>query len=516
MLFHSFEFLLVFLPVTWVGYMLLRRHFPLRYGLGWLTAASLFFYAWYEPPFLLLMLAAILANYACARLLMAARTQWRRQALFWTGIALNVGYLGYFKYSAWAVGTASHLFDLDLTIPRVVLPLAISFYTFEQITYLVDVYRGRALRASLLEYTLFLSFFPQLIAGPILHHQEILPALRRPRIRVSRTQIAVGISMFAIGMFKKVVLADRLDRYFDRGYEIVVSGITPTFFDAWCMMTSAALHIYLDYSAYADMAVGLGLLFGVRLPLNFYSPFKATTVAEFWRRWNLTLMRFLREHIYIPLGGNRYGLGRQSIAVLITMILCGLWHGAGWNCVLWGGLVGFLLVVELVLKPQRAAAWMGAPWFRRILGRGIVFACFVLPLTVFMFPDISIGASVIASMLGAEGVVLPERVFGWLGPLAGALQGAGVQFRTPLPVYFGVNQLILLAISLFVVYACPNTHQLFGRFHAFTTQPANPDPKGLLRFRWRPSTVWAAFCAVLLAISVPHLYRVKEFFYFQF
>ncbi|MGH8528687.1 MAG: MBOAT family O-acyltransferase, partial [Nevskiales bacterium] len=462
MLFHSFEFLLVFLPITWVGYVLLRRHLPLRYGLGWLTAASLLFLGWHEPSFLFLMLAAILANYSCARLLMAARTQRYRQALFWTGIVLNVGYLGYFKYSAWAVGTANHLFDLNQAVPQVVLPLAISFYTFEQITYLVDVYRGRALKATLLEYTLFLSFFPQLIAGPILHHHEILPALRRHQLRISRTQIAVGISMFAIGIFKKVVLADRLDRYFDRGYEVVIGGITPTFFDAWCMMTCAAMHIYMDYSAYADMAVGLGLLFGIRLPLNFYSPFKATTVAEFWRRWNLTLMRFLREHIYVPLGGNRRGFGRQSIAVLVTMILCGLWHGAGWNCVLWGGVVGLILVAELVLRPRWEVLARGAPWFRRVFGRAVVFVCFVLPLTIFMFPDTTIGLSVIASMVGAEGVVLPERTLGWLGPLGAALQGAGVQFKTPLAVYFGVNQLILLAVTLFVVYACPNTHQLFG------------------------------------------------------
>jgi len=343
MLFNSYPFLFAFLPVTAVVYFALAR-FRLTFAAKcWLAAASLFFYGWWDYRYIPLIVASIGFNYTIGRLLGArsadgaARIEGgRRRAVLIGGVTANLLLLGYYKYADFFLSNWSGATGTPVALLKLALPLGISFFTFTQIAYLVDVYKKKAREASLVHYALFVTFFPHLIAGPILHHSEMMPQFDRLRNKLwNWRNAAAGIYLFVIGLFKKVVVADTMASYANDGFANAVH-----FFDSWVASLSYTFQLYFDFSGYTDMAIGLALLFNIRLPQNFNSPYKAVNIQDFWRRWHMTLSRFLRDYIYIPLGGNRKGEARMLVNLMITFLLGGLWHGAGWTFIFWGLLHG--------------------------------------------------------------------------------------------------------------------------------------------------------------------------------
>ncbi len=346
MMFHTTAFILGFLPVCVLGFFALGRLYGTTSALRWLIASNLFFYAWWNPAHVPLLAASVLGNYWIASKL---RHPGATRAWLVGGIVANLALLGWFKYAD---------FLLHIVIPaapalHVTLPLAISFFTFQQIMFLVDTARaGGAGRSPLIPYAAFVTFFPHLIAGPIVRPAEIIPQLTQPgMIRPRRDNLADGALIFLLGLGKKLVLADMFGGFADIGFGAAAQGTSLTFFEAWYATLSYALQIYFDFSGYSDMAIGLARMLNVRFPLNFDSPYQATSIAEFWRRWHITLGGFLRDYLYIPLGGNRYGPLRQTGNLMATMLLAGLWHGAAWNFVLWGGLHGLFLVIHNAIPP---------------------------------------------------------------------------------------------------------------------------------------------------------------------
>ncbi|WP_313305730.1 MBOAT family O-acyltransferase, partial [Stutzerimonas balearica] len=345
MLFNSPEFILFFLPITFIIYTALDRQGLYAPARLFLVTSSLFFYGWWNIAYLPLLIGSVLVNFGIGTQLNSAalrqKFMWRK-ALLAGGITANLAVLAYFKYADFLIGNLNTAFDTPFALPEIVLPLAISFFTFQQIAYLVDNYRTGETEQSFVNYALFISFFPQLIAGPIVHHKEMMPQFAlRTGVQELYRNISLGLFIFSIGLFKKVILADTFAQWATLGFD---EKSTLGFLEAWMTSFSYTFQLYFDFSGYTDMAIGAALLFNIRLPINFNSPYKALTIQDFWRRWHITLSRFLRDYLYIPLGGNRGGQWRTCINLMITFILGGLWHGAGWMFVCWGALHGAALV----------------------------------------------------------------------------------------------------------------------------------------------------------------------------
>jgi len=335
MLFNSYPFLLGFLPVTLIGFFAIGR--VSRPGAAaWLTLASLVFYGWWSPAYVALLLASIAFNYTLGARIARARARDEpalARRLLIAAVTIDLATLGYFKYANFFLDTLTTVSGITLPAARVILPLGISFFTFTQIAFLVDAYRGIAREYNPIHFALFVTYFPHLIAGPILHHKEMMPQFARPRIYVPHAgNLAVGATIFAIGLFKKTVLADRIAPFVAPVFD-GAAATPPTLLVAWGGALAYTFQLYFDFSGYSDMAIGLSRLFGVQLPLNFASPYKSRSIIEFWRRWHMTLSRFLRDYVYFALGGNRRGRLRRYVNLFLTMLLGGLWHGAGWTFV---------------------------------------------------------------------------------------------------------------------------------------------------------------------------------------
>jgi len=319
MLFQSPAFIFAFLPLVLITFRAL-----LALGLGnlaglMLAVSSIFFYGWYRVEYVAIILGSVVFNFMMGRFLV----RHPRRAWLAAGIAVNIGLLGFYKYATFIADNLQAATGWRLDVPVIVLPLAISFFTFQQIAYLVDLSTGRNARHGFVEYALFVTFFPQLIAGPIVHHAEVMPQFRRIFESCSRSvaDLGIGGTIFVLGLAKKLLLADTFGLYADSMFDAVAAGDSPSFVDAWFGVIAYSMQIYFDFSGYSDMAVGLGRMFGVRLPVNFFSPYRATSIIEFWRRWHMSLSRFLRDYLYIPLGGNRLGEARRAANVMIVMLL---------------------------------------------------------------------------------------------------------------------------------------------------------------------------------------------------
>src|SRR6266853_2348450 len=362
MLFSSYTFLCQFLPATVLAFAAARRHSP-RAGIMVLAGASLFFYGAWRPVYLLLLIVSISVNFALG---LRMEDPLRCRAIGMFGVAFNLAVLCYFKYTNFIFDSLNTLTGAPLPFVNIVLPLGISFFTFQQIAYLVDVMRGARVERDIVSYTLFVSFFPHLIAGPLVHHAEMIPEFKRARSGRSAVLAARGLAIFVAGLFKKVVIADNLAQFVSPVFAHLDAGGGITTSWAWLATLAYALQIYFDFSGYSDMAIGLALLFGIRLPVNFDSPYQASSISEFWIRWHITLTRFLREYVYFPLGGNRRGPWRQALNILITMFLSGLWHGAGWTYVIWGSLHGsYLVVAHQWRRFITSRAWRLDHWWYR-------------------------------------------------------------------------------------------------------------------------------------------------------
>lgn len=357
MLFNSPEFILAFLPLSLALYFWLtaRRRVPV--AKGWLVLASLFFYGWWNPQYLPLILVSLLVNFGIGSRL----AKHAGQGLLAVGVVFNLGLLAYYKYAGFVIGNLALLTGQPLAAPSLVLPLAISFFTFTQIAYLVDSYRGETREYDLMNYALFVTFFPHLIAGPIVHHKEIMPQFAaRANLLIKYRNVAVGLILFAIGLAKKVLIADTLAQWATAGFDKAPS---LSLAEAWLTSLSYTFQLYFDFSGYTDMALGAALMFNIRLPINFNSPYRATSIRDFWRRWHITLSRFLRDYLYVPLGGSRRGSARTYANLLVTFVLGGLWHGASWMFVIWGALHGLAMAAHRLWRAAggHLPAWLG--WF---------------------------------------------------------------------------------------------------------------------------------------------------------
>ncbi len=363
MLFNSYEFIFLFLPISFFIYFYLNKKHLTEVSKGFLVFASLFFYSWWNIAYLPLILVSMLFNYVTGNQLSRYEQKKKccsKKALLTFGIVVNLGLLGYYKYSDFFIENLNTVFDTDISLLHLALPLAISFYTFQQIAYLVDSYRGETKEYDFLNYAVFVTFFPQLIAGPIVHHAEMMPQFATMRNKViNYHNIALGLFIFSIGLFKKVVIADTFAVWATNGFDVAEK---LNMAEAWAASLSYTFQLYFDFSGYTDMAIGIALLFNITLPINFNSPYKATSIQDFWRRWHMTLSRFLKDYVYIPLGGNRKGEARTYVNLFTTFLLGGIWHGAGWTFVFWGALHGVALMMhrawhKLGLKLPTLLAW---------------------------------------------------------------------------------------------------------------------------------------------------------------
>ena len=415
MLFNSIEFIAVFLPIAWCIFMVLGRYTSRLAAIAWLVSASLFFYGWWNPKYLLLILVSICFNYLIGKRLSNLQNTKGRKAILLSAVAVNLIALGYFKYANFFIDNLNLVAGTDYSLGQIFLPLAISFFTFQQIAYLVDAYEGEFADCNFLQYCIFVTFFPQLIAGPIVHHKEVLPQFANSDfLKFSADNTADGLTYFLIGLFKKVVLADSLSKFVGPTFAAADSGNEISFFVAWAAALTYTFQLYFDFSGYSDMAIGIGKLFNIHLPVNFFSPYKATNIIDFWRRWHITLSCFLRDYLYIPLGGNRYGLARRYINLMLTMVIGGLWHGANWTFVIWGTLHGLYLVINhgfRKLRKHLGQENLDQPsWAWTSVSRMITFVAVVVGWVVFRSETFIGAKNILSGMAGLKGYTLPNQI----------------------------------------------------------------------------------------------------------
>jgi alginate O-acetyltransferase complex protein AlgI len=508
MLFNSFEFIFLFLPGALALYFLAGRYLGRGVATVTLSLCSMVFYAYWNWVYLLLILAEVGFCYGVGIMLTSARMSPAARRLTAIGaVGLILAVLGYFKYTNFALQTLNAVAATHFPVLAIVLPLGISFHSFQQIAYLIDAYRGAAPRYDFGRYCLFVTFFPQLIAGPIVHHHELIPQLAdRGRLTPRLSSFTVGLAIFAVGLFKKTILADSLAQI-----------ATPIFtaadlrdltaIEAWCGALAYTFQLYFDFSAYSDMAIGLARMFNLRLPINFYSPYKATSIRDFWRRWHITLSRFLRDYVYIPLGGNRNGPARRTINLLLTMLLGGLWHGAGWTFVIWGGLHGLALVVQAAWSqrfgPGRNGGRRVSPTYRAAAW-ALTFLFVVVAWVFFRAADFGQAASMLRSMA----LAVPEAR----------------SLSAPLLKTAPLDGWPLLLIAGAIAFLAPNTMQLFRRYRPALIEkvvdrslPTSGGETLLRRLAWRPTLGWSLATGLMFGLSVAAVFGWRsEFLYFQF
>jgi D-alanyl-lipoteichoic acid acyltransferase DltB (MBOAT superfamily) len=526
MLFNSYIFIFWFLPITLAVFYLLGRLGKRWEKLAWLVLASLFFYGWWNPAYLILIIASASFNYWVGgrlRSVVKSGAQRKKGILLVFGISGNLAAIAYFKYANFFVDNANALLGTQIHLNTVILPLAISFFTFQQITYLVDSAKGIVKETSFLKYCLFVTFFPQLLAGPIVHHKEILPQFTNQNVaRIANKYLAIGITIFVLGLFKKVLIADEVAMYSTPLFDAALTGYEPTFFEAWGAALAYTFQLYFDFSGYSDMAVGLAYMFGIKLPLNFFSPYKAANIIEFWRRWHISLSRFLRDYVYVPLGGNRKGVPRRYQNLLITMLLGGLWHGAGWTFVAWGALHGIYLVINNLWRDARARIGIGSGrrgtwgyWISRL----VTFLAVVVAWVIFRAENFSAATSILYGMSGFNGFALPYSYFDDLNLLFGTgarLHSIGWDFSSN-DLFFGGRQVLILGLLLWLTWFVPNTYQVLGAHSpamdiSVTRSLRDDSVRGI----WFPSRLQAVGTFVILLAVLFHLDSTSEFLYFQF
>jgi alginate O-acetyltransferase complex protein AlgI len=524
-LFNSYDFILVFIPAVACFYYLLGYAGWYRSAIGWLVLASLFFYGWWNPVYVLLLVVSIAFNFLLGRVLSAGYSDVTRKFGLILGIGANLGALAYFKYANFFVDNINAVLETGYHLERIILPLAISFFTFQQITYLVDASKKQVQEPNFLRYCLFVTFFPQLIAGPIVHHGEMLPQFsQRSVFRFNHAHLAVGATVFVLGLFKKVVIADEMAVYATPVFDAAQAGVTLTFFAAWGGALAYTFQLYFDFSGYSDMAVGLAYLFGIRLPLNFFSPYKARNIIEFWRRWHISLSRFLRDYVYIPLGGSRLGDARRYTNLMTTMVLGGLWHGAGWTFVAWGALHGLYLMINHGWHAIRRSS--GRPdtsdsWVSVAFGQVLTFLAVVVAWVFFRAESFPAAMSILNGMSGANGILLPASWLDHLNRLiavgAAAPNLGPLTFSETIHHFPGfVQQLQLLAL-LVIAWFAPNVYQLLGRYSpALDITHVTVRSEDSARLGWTPGVLWAIALFAMLYWSLAAMDRTSEFLYFQF
>jgi alginate O-acetyltransferase complex protein AlgI len=472
MLFTSTAFLCFFLPVVLAAFFMVGRKY--RNGAAtWLVLASLFFYGWWNIRFLALLIGSIGFNFCAGRYIanqvncVTSSAHGRARLALIASITINLTALAYFKYASFLATNANAILSTAISFGEVVLPLGISFFTFTQIAYLVDTFQRKANETSPVHYMLFVTYFPHLIAGPVLHHSEMMPQFKRESTyRINLESLASGASLFLIGLAKKTVLADSLGSFADPVFDAASKGLPLSLIDSWFGALSYTFQLYFDFSGYSDMAIGTSMLFGIKLPINFSSPYQASSIIEFWKRWHITLSAFLRDYLYIPLGGNKKGSVRRFLNLIITMTLGGLWHGASWNFVVWGALHGTFLILNhawnAAFRHQDSVQIPSAG--RRSLGILLTFLCVVICWVMFRADTLAAARAIYEAMLGMHGVVLVEQVVELLPALRAYVTVAGKMTTLGNGTVMGiVEQAGLIIISCVICFALRNSQKMSER-----------------------------------------------------
>ncbi|CAM3858372.1 MBOAT family O-acyltransferase [Arcobacter cloacae] len=460
MLFNSYEFLLVFLPLTFIVYFYLNSKKLITLSKIFLVLASLTFYSWWNVIYLPLILGSMIFNFYVGQFLGKNRT---KQMLTF-GIIGNVALLGYFKYTDFFIENFNWALNKDVELLHLALPLAISYFTFQQIAFLVDSYRGETKEYNFLNYALFITFFPQLLMGPIMHHKEIIPQFQTKwKSFIKWENVALGLFIFAIGLSKKTLIGDPLTDYaqyaFDNAQKL-------SMVEAWYASVSYVLSYYFDLSGYADMAIGIGKMFNINIPKNFNSPYKARNFADYWKRWHITLSRFLGDYIYKSLGGNKSLVWVMYLNIMITFFVSGFWHGAGWNFVVWGLLNGIFVVMAHMMKKANLEMNFYVAWF-------LMFFGLILTRILFVSNDFADAWYVTTTLFDISNLRF-ENLF-YIDPYL---------------------QSFYIVLALYLALACKNSMEISENF--------------------KPNFKYIFYTVILLAASMFTFSSAKEFLYFQF
>jgi len=543
MLFNSTEFLFVFLPVTLAGFYLLGP-ISRTSAIRWLILASLVFYAWWRPVNVLIIAPSIVVNYIIARILLrlidSKGSPGASQAVLLLGISFNVIFLGVFKYTDFVSGTINDVFGANLVLRHIILPLGISFITFQKIAFLVDVQAGKVRSFTFQDYCTFVLFFPQLIAGPIVHYREMMPQFHAIPCRFDNENFAVGLTLLSFGLFKKVILADKIALLVTPIYQQSAADGGTSFLMAWMAAIGFTLQIYFDFSGYSDMALGLARFFGIRLPQNFDSPLRASSIIDFWLHWHMTLTRFLTAYIYNPLqlwltrrrlakglrgfGGPNSEIGAfislLMFPIILTMFVSGLWHGAGYGFVVWGLLHGLYLTINHGWRVIAVRLWPDRKSYARVMrpvGWALTFVSVTAAMVFFRSTTMASAVDIVKGLMGLNVIALPQPLFAQLGHLGEVLQGLGVSAAQSWNVRDFEWLTIWISILMFVALACPNTLEILSRYEPALGVKPRPTKLAIGRIlRWEASLPWALAVSGIAAVAIASISGPSEFLYWQF
>lgn len=487
MLFNSFEFILIFLPVVFLLYFFLNKIGWTFVSKIWLVLASLFFYSWWNIIYLPLLLTSMILNFSIGKKLITSSNKLISKIILTLGIIFNVGLLSYFKYSDFFIINFNRIFDSNLNTFNLLLPLAISFFTFQQIAYIVDAYRHETKNYSFLDYSIFITFFPQLIAGPIVYHADMLPQFEGNKNKlINYKNITIGIFLFSLGLFKKVIIADSFAEFANIGYSNIS---TLTFSEAWITSLAYTFQLYFDFSGYSDMAIGIALLFNIKLPINFNSPYKALNIQDFWRRWHITLNQFLTKYIFIPLGGSRKGNFRTYTNIMIIFVISGVWHGAGWTFIIWGALHGIATCIHRLWKNTNINLPKFIAWF-------ITFNFVNVAWIFFKSTSYSDAITIIKKMFSFEiDTFYHINIFNFIID----------KYISLLPIMININYsdylyfFIILLIFIITLLLCVSGKNSIEISYSF-----------------KPNVMNSLIIAILFSLVIFNMQRVSEFLYFNF
>jgi alginate O-acetyltransferase complex protein AlgI len=516
MLFNSVIFIFLYLPIIVFGFYIIGKYSH-KMAISWLAIASLFFYGWWDASFLGLLLGSIAFNYIAGGFI--ARNNENKDRGKWLttfAVSMNLLLLGYFKYANFFLDNLNSILGWHYSLAEVILPLGISFFTFTQIAFLLDAYQNKVKEYSFIHYTLFVTYFPHLIAGPILHHKDMMSQFDQQHVcKIDWSNMAIGLSIFVLGLAKKELLADELAEYAIPFFDSVKAGAQPMLIGAWIGALAYTFQLYFDFSGYCDMAIGLSLLFNVRMPLNFNSPYKATSIIDFWRRWHMTLSRFLRDYLYIPLGGSRCGAFHQFRNLMITMLLGGLWHGAGWTFIFWGGLHGFYLVTNHAWRSlKQKLHWSDGGRFGGFFAWLLTFLSVVVSWVFFRADSVSSAFNVLRGMIGMNGIALSPKTLD-------SKFGQFLQTHYEWIVFNKDNiitkpiHVIELILVCFILWFLPNVTQFAGGVKPVIDSYESYGNKRQWLF-WRPSWIYLLALMIIFFGAVDNIYKPSPFLYFQF
>lgn len=526
MLFNSFSFLFFFLPISLFVYKITTNFQNKDIKIIWLVSCSLFFYGWWNFYYLILLIFSIFFNFFISDFL----NKKNKLIFLWIGIIVNLTILCYFKYLNFFIENINYLIDTNYLIKNLILPLGISFFTFQQIMYLVDIYNQKSKKGSVLYYFSFVIFFPQLIAGPIVNYKNVIHQFHFSKYLNFNNSMMVGITIFIIGLFKKVCIADNIGIYSDHLFEFAKYSSDLTFFESWAAAIIFTFQLYFDFSGYSDMAIGLGILFGISLPLNFNSPFKSKNISIFWRNWHMTLSSFIRVYIFTPLtlffsriaittnlkSINLFFLSTIS-PIVISYFLIGVWHGAGWNFILFGLIHGLFLLINIIwvnlLNFFLIYEKFKKNKFYNFVSHSLTFLCVVFAFVLFRAENIETAVNIYQSMLGMNQFGLP---YNFLTDLQPWLSQFNFNFDGLQKNHFIKSKIIItiiLALMILVMFL-PNTIQLMRNYinHEEHLDTIEKNTKII----WKPNILWGMIIGMMFFLSLLNLTSPNEFLYFDF